>query len=137
MINRRTSCEYVWNSDASGPCVLRPIKPDCYDSPASDKLACGPTSTNWTGIIDANGKLDHGQCIKSKKCDGVPSTDAGCCSSKYPCDLGGGDCDKDSDCKGNLRCGYNNCLIDFSSSESNWNGDADCCISMKIFSKIN
>ena len=68
MINRRTSCEYVWNSDASGPCVLRPIKPDCYDSPASDKLACGPTSTNWTGIIDANGKLDHGKCKKSKKC---------------------------------------------------------------------
>ena len=68
MINRRTSCEYVWNSDASGPCVLRPIKPDCYDSPASNKLACGPTSTNWTGIIDSNGKLDNGKCKKSKKC---------------------------------------------------------------------
>ena len=73
---------------------------------------------------------------QAKKCDGVPSTDASCCTSTYPCNEGEGDCDLDSDCKGNLRCGIDNCLSDFSSSGSNWSSAADCCISMKIFTRI-
>ena len=68
---------YLWNSDASGPCVLRPIKPDCFDSPAADQLACGPELTDWTGVIGPDGKLDHGKCIKRTK-----SCTSGDCNDK-------------------------------------------------------
>ena len=70
-------------------------------------------------------------------CDGVPVTDANCCTSITPCDVGHGDCDLDSDCKGNLRCGIDNCLNDFSSTGSNWSSMADCCISIKISNTID
>ena len=33
-----------------------------------------------------------------------------CCSKDSPCDIGGGDCDNDSHCAGNLICGENNCV---------------------------
>ena len=32
-----------------------------------------------------------------------------CCTEDNPCDEGEGDCDSDSDCKGSLECGSNNC----------------------------
>ena len=60
-------------------------------------------------------------------CSGIPYTDWNCCSSTNPCDIGGGDCDRDSDCLGDLTCGNDNCKIDFSSSGSNWHQSADCC----------
>ena len=46
--------------------------------------------------------------------------------------LGGGDCDGDSQCQGDLVCGSDNCLSDFSSSGSNWVEGADCCKGMQI-----
>ena len=59
---------YLWNTDASGPCVLRPIAPECPDAPAWDKLACGPSSLeNWTGVIGPDGKFDRGKCKQEKK----------------------------------------------------------------------
>ena len=44
-----------------------------------------------------------------------------CCSALHPCELGGGDCDNDGECAGNLVCGSNNCGGIFEST-------ADCCI---------
>ena len=61
-------------------------------------------------------------------CNGVPSTVWGCCSAANPCSIGGGDCNRDSDCAGNLKCGRDNCRGDFSSSGSNWSRAADCCV---------
>ncbi len=63
----------------------------------------------------------------SGSCDGVPSTGWSCCDVTSPCDVGGGDCDFDSHCSGNLICGSNNCLTDYSSSGSDWSSAADCC----------
>ena len=60
-------------------------------------------------------------------CNGVPNVDWSCCSSSSPCDVGGGDCDYDSDCSGSLTCGSNNCKRDNSSPGSNWHSNADCC----------
>ena len=62
------------------------------------------------------------------QCNGVPSTDWSCCSSGSPCNVGGGDCDNDSECAGTLVCGPDNCKTDFPSSGSNWDTIADCCI---------
>ena len=42
-----------------------------------------------------------------------------CCTDMFPCTLGEGDCDHDSDCVTGLVCGSNNC--DFGTSSH------DCC----------
>merc|ERR550539_274600 len=60
-------------------------------------------------------------------CNGHSSIDWNCCSDASPCMLGGGDCDDDSQCEGDLVCGSDNCLSDFSSTGSNWVEGADCC----------
>ena len=54
-----------------------------------------------------------------KNCDGV-NYDGECCSVAAPCAINEGDCDIDSECKGNLICGSNNCPAHFPSK-------ADCC----------
>ena len=66
----------------------------------------------------------------SGACDGVPTTDWSCCSSSSPCNVGGGDCDRDSHCASGLSCGSNNCLADFSTLGSSWSSSADCCEGM-------
>lgn len=43
-----------------------------------------------------------------------------CCSTRNPCKIGQGDCDKDSECAGSLTCGKDNCASPFPSK-------ADCC----------
>ena len=63
----------------------------------------------------------------SATCNGIPSSDPDCCSSLSPCDDGRGDCDTDSECKDDLKCGINNCHRDFSVNTSNWNWHDDCC----------
>ena len=48
-----------------------------------------------------------------------------CCGTNNPCDEGQGDCDKDSECSGNLICGKNNCnRSQFPSNKT------DCCTSI-------
>merc|ERR1711970_996230 len=59
----------------------------------------------------------------SPSCTGQ-STDWACCSSSSPCQLGGGDCDSDSHCAGNLVCGTDTCR-DFHTTAQN---AADCWI---------
>ena len=63
----------------------------------------------------------------SPNCDGIPSTDWGCCSSSNQCNVGQGDCDDDSDCAGSLTCGSNNCRAT-GMPGSNWDNHADCCV---------
>ena len=46
------------------------------------------------------------------RCSGIPRTDWACCKPSEPCDVGMGDCDRDSDCMAGLTCGSNNCLRD-------------------------
>ena len=67
------------------------------------------------------------------RCNGVPSTNWRCCDPENPCEVGGGDCDRDSDCLGSFKCGNNNCRADFSGDGSNWSSGADCCYGMCIF----
>ena len=74
-------------------------------------------------------------CQKGATCNGVPKTILSCCTSSNPCVLGGGDCNRDSDCVGDLVCGTNNCKRDFSSSETDWNSSADCCTGPTYFLK--
>ena len=62
----------------------------------------------------------------SSRCaSGTHSKIQECCGTSNPCDEGQGDCDKDSECSGNLICGKNNC--DHSKFPSN---KTDCCTSI-------
>ena len=47
---------------------------------------------------------------------------AACCTSSDPCGAGEGDCDKDADCIGSLRCGVDNC-----DASLGFPGSYDCC----------
>ena len=38
-----------------------------------------------------------------------PSGGWSCCTSANQCGIGEGDCDTDSECSGNLKCGTDNC----------------------------
>ena len=55
-------------------------------------------------------------------CNGLSRVDGSCCTPSNQCDIREGDCDSDNDCRGNLKCGVNNCPANrkFSSSD-------DCC----------
>ena len=55
--------------------------------------------------------------------DCKPEQHESCCSETSPCSEGGGDCDYDSDCQGDLRCGFNNCKTKMPGSEQFF----DCC----------
>ena len=56
--------------------------------------------------------------VLGERCNPANS-DWTCCTATNKCDVGQGDCDSDSDCSGNLVCGYNNCPAGHSSM--------DCC----------
>ncbi len=45
-----------------------------------------------------------------------------CCTAAFPCDAENqGDCDDDSECRGDLICGVHNCMGD------TFDKDDDCC----------
>ena len=59
-----------------------------------------------------------------KKCD-ASTNEWNCCTPSKPCDEGEGDCNHDSECTGNLKCGINNCK----SYDSAWSKvEFDCCM---------
>ena len=73
--------------------------------------------------------------VGNRVCDG--SNDAvlqvnnnRCCKKVRPCVEGQGDCNSDSECAGDLKCGKNNCRRDFSSTKTRWGSKLDCCFCM-------
>ena len=60
------------------------------------------------------------------------SEDYACCTKESPCQLGGGDCDMDEECAGDLVCGDTNCQ-DFHSAAISYN---DCCTNNTQASKL-
>ena len=78
-------------------------------------------------INEYNNIFDFHNYQLAKQCDGNPR-DSNCCSNSNPCGYGEGDCDKDSHCRGFLKCGTNNCKNHFSLSGSNWKSYDDCCM---------
>ena len=61
----------------------------------------------------------------TSKCDGQLSEKESeeCCSESNTCEIGEGDCDKDSECTGNLVCGTDNCKSIFGHGSKT----QDCC----------
>ena len=73
------------------------------------------------------------QFTRTAACDGISSTNWGCCSNSAPCGVGCGDCDSYDDCQGDLDCGESNCKNDYSLASSNWDSSADCYVRKYIF----
>ena len=69
-------------------------------------------------------------------CEGGDS----CCTDKFPCGLGEGDCDNDSDCKEGLKCGNDNCFKETNNKRvclgdvdcDNFELDDDCCFKPEL-----
>jgi len=97
----------------------------------SAELPCGFGEGDCNSNEDCEGSLKCGtnncegeffsaddDCC-SDKCDGGDS----CCTEEFPCGEDEGDCDKDSDCAGDLVCGKDNCP-----SGETFEDDDDCCV---------
>ena len=53
-----------------------------------------------------------------------------CCTPQKPCGLGGGDCDVDQDCKGDLICGiFSDCVKPPGGID--WPPNVHCCIAKR------
>ena len=50
-----------------------------------------------------------------------------CCSETNRCDVGEGDCDKDSHCLDGLKCGSDNCPSSRTFGSTEWDYGDDCC----------
>jgi len=73
-------------------------------------------------------KTDLEKLRKMYKCPCTGGND--CCTKTNPCNENEGDCDKDEDCKGELKCGDDNCpgRKFFCFSESCYSKTDDCCV---------
>merc|ERR1712079_393174 len=89
---------------------------------ADTTAAAAPTTTttnNTTTTINNNNNGTNNNNNSTYSCE--PSLNNwSCCNNSTPCGLGQGDCDYDSDCAGNLVCGYDNCAAGSPS--------LDCCV---------
>ena len=65
---------------------------------------------------------DQDACPPGPSCE--KNGDDNFCEKHCPCSVGKGDCDHDSDCKGNLKCGHNNCNRSYGAP---FDFDDDCC----------
>ena len=76
---------------------------DCdKDSHCKDGLRCG---NNNCPQEEGTFQTTDDCCSADVLCDGGDS----CCTADRPFGFGEGNCDKDADCKGDLKCGKDNC----------------------------
>ena len=76
----------------------------------------------WSGIIE---KLETG---KETRCPNWrKETFAYCCTDEKPCEETRGNCNQDSNCVGDLKCGTDNCPQSNSTWISPFLFDDDCC----------
>ena len=67
------------------------------------------------------------------ECDAATASTV-CCTASAPCYENEGDCDYNADCRGNLKCGTDNCNQD--GNGGNFASDFDCCVPGKIVSRF-
>ena len=71
-----------------------------------------------------DGKND---CPKVNEFDGYGDEGWNCCTISNPCGEGKGDCDNDSECLGNLKCGQGNGFDDNCDTSLGFGSAYDCC----------
>ena len=112
------------NNAGINVCVTTTITTTTITTPTTPTASTTPTTSTKTTPTTTR-----------IKCDGNQENMWSCCTNSDPCQENEGDCDKDSHCNGDLKCGKNNCL-----GGSNLYEFADCCYkpstSEKLTSKI-
>ena len=97
---------------------------DCdSNSDCKGDLICGENNCNVDWLSDSEFDETDDCCMENLRCLG---NDGGCCTEETPCEKYDGDCDSDSDCKGDLICGENNCNVDWH-TDSEFDESDDCC----------
>ena len=101
----------------------------CSPPTAKKKRSLGSTFTAWETYLRVERDEEELSKLaykgKLETCQGLWENGS-CCTAKSPCGLGGGDCDKDTDCEGSLACGKNNCRKFWKGAMKYW----DCCFWM-------
>ena len=64
-LDRRVSCFYLWDTPEGGPCVLRPVPTDAFDSPAKGLIQ----RFKCVDGVDTNKKCIIGKSCKGAYCD--------------------------------------------------------------------
>jgi len=92
---------------------------DCdSDSDCEDDLKCGKDNCRGFGFDSTDDCCFNPRRSWGNECRGGDS----CCTQDNQCFEGEGDCDHDSDCRGNLRCGTDNCYGE------GFDDTDDCCM---------
>ena len=63
--NRRVSCFYLWDTPEGGPCLLRPVPTDSFDSPAKGLIQ----RQSCVDGVDTDRKCVIGKSCKGAYCD--------------------------------------------------------------------
>ena len=118
---------------------------DCdKDEQCTGKLRCGSNNCGkctdlvggeynwgnaWEMIVNGTcGYWDYDDDCCYDPADVICTGDDSCCTAEYPCEVGEGDCDKDTECKGKLKCGSDNCKPCTNDLDcSKFEDDDDCC----------
>merc|ERR1712215_207581 len=112
--SKKSSCvAWVWANEGAGDFAYNCALMDGYENKAKDPNVI-------SGSRDCKGEA-------AEECTGETGT-ADCCTVDSPCDLGGGDCDSNAECSGDLVCGQNNCK-QFNTNAASQN---DCCTDSKV-----
>ena len=101
---------------------------DCdYDIDCEKGLKCGVDNC----VLDPIGLWSLGTDCCYDPANSVCEGGDDCCNNEYPCGVGEGDCDYDSDCEEGLKCGTNNCKKCLGENLgvdcSKFQPDDDCC----------
>jgi len=92
---------------------------DCdSDADCEDELKCGKDNCRGLGFDSTDDCCYNPKLVWGDQCQGGDS----CCTRDNQCFEGEGDCDHDSDCRGNLRCGTDNCY------GKGFDDTDDCCM---------
>ena len=85
-----------------------------------DHVEMNKSTGDWNDAESSSSLIRHYICQSKEpmRCD-PKNNHWSCCSDTTPCGVGEGDCDRDSHCAGDLKCGKDNCPAG--------HGNMDCC----------
>lgn len=83
-------------------------------------------SASSTGVNPVPTEVSQQACFSPDDQEFQSAQQWTCCSPLQPCPQAVGHCRRDSDCQGNLVCGYENC-VDIWGSDSPYDAGASCC----------
>jgi len=107
------------DSCCSRDSVCKEGEGDCdSDSDCEDDLKCGKDNCRGFGFDSTDDCCFNPVRPWGNQCQGGDT----CCTEENQCFEGEGDCDNDSDCRGNLRCGTDNCFGE------GFDDTDDCCM---------